>query len=70
MIRYIVTGALLGVLALAAVIASSVIAPTEAGGLHPDCNFTMPCTPVVSAKPSSPREARRIARATDSEMSS
>lgn len=63
MIRYIVTGALLGVLALAAVIASTVIAPAEARGLHPDCNITMPCMPVVSAKPSSPREARRIARA-------
>ena len=43
MIRYIVTGALLGVLALAAVIASSVIAPAEARGLHPRCNIDWPC---------------------------
>lgn len=47
MIRYIVTGALLGVLTLAAVIASSVVAPAEARGLHPDCNVTMPCAPIA-----------------------
>lgn len=61
MIRYIVTGAVLAVLALAAVILSSIIGPAEAGGLHPDCNVTMPCAPPASAMPSS-RESRRIAR--------
>lgn len=43
MIRYIVTGALLGVLAFLAVLFSSVVAPAEARGLHPRCNIDWPC---------------------------
>jgi len=62
MIRYIVTGALLGALAFLAVLFSSVVAPAEARGLHPDCNVTMPCAPVASVRSTSSREARRIAR--------
>ena len=74
MIRYIVTGALLGVLALAAVIASSVIAPAEAMGLHPRCNIDWPCAgaaknmdasvfPKKASQVKQSAETRRIARA-------
>lgn len=68
MIRYIVTGALLGVLALAAVLASTVIAPAEARGLHPRCNIDWPCAAsdhfvgVNKMVRADRREARRIAR--------
>lgn len=65
MTRYIVTGALLGVLAAIALVLLSLFTdPAEARlRLHPDCNVTMPCTPVALVKPRSSREARRIARA-------
>lgn len=65
MTRYIVTGALLGVLAAIALVLLSLFTdPAEARPrLHPDCNVTMPCTPVDSVKPRSSREARHIARA-------
>jgi hypothetical protein len=43
MIRYNVVGALLGVLALIAMVASSVIAPAEARGPHSRCNIDWPC---------------------------
>lgn len=65
MIRYIVTGAVLAVLALVAAILSSIIGPAEARGLHPRCNIDWPCasdhvvgvTNMVRTK-----ESRRIAR--------
>lgn len=74
MIRYIVTDVLLGVLALAAVIASTVIAPAEARGLHPRCNIDWPCAgtaknldasvfPKKASHVKQSAESRRIARA-------
>ena len=76
MIRYIVTGAVLAVLALAAVILSSIIGPAEARGLHPRCNIDWPCVEItkttnktghksafLASKEISPKQARRIARA-------
>jgi len=60
---------ILGTLALASAFVYSLFfstpmdAKTLRGGLHPDCNITMPCAPVTSAKPRSSREAHRIARA-------
>ncbi len=62
--RPIVLGASLGAFAFVLFLVSLVFAsPVEARGLHPDCNVTMPCIgPVASVKPTSRREARRIAR--------
>jgi hypothetical protein len=61
MIRAIILGAL--ALACALVVSLFIAVPGFTAGLHPECNVTMPCAPVVSVKPTSSREARRIARA-------
>lgn len=66
MLRYIVTGALLGALAFIALVcfANPAEAKSLGTGLHPECNITMPCTiPMASVKPTSSRESRRIASA-------
>lgn len=65
MIRYIVTGAVLAVLALVAFILSSIIGPAEGRGLHSRCNIDWLCAASTVSKPAKvPRnEARRIARA-------
>lgn len=65
MIRAIILGTL--ALAFAFVYSLFFSTPMDAktlrGGLHPDCNITMPCIgPAASVKPTSRREARRIAR--------
>lgn len=61
--RPIVLGASLGAFAFVLFLVSLVFAsPVEARGLHPDCNVTMPCTPVASVKPRSSREASRADR--------
>lgn len=66
MIRYIVTGALLGALAFIALVGSSLFA--EAKGLHPRCNIDWPCVgvskPAATARAAgvSRREARRADR--------
>jgi hypothetical protein len=56
MIRYALACALLGALLIVAL-----VAPVWAGPL---CNIDVmrPCAPVATANPTSPREARRIAR--------
>lgn len=63
MIRYIVTGALLGALAFIALVGSSLFA--EAKGLHPRCNIDWPCAQsnLQEKLTGSKREASRIARA-------
>lgn len=66
MLRPMLWGALLGALAFVLFVASSVIAPAEARGLHPRCNIDFPC--IVASKsvagiPTSKAERRRIARA-------
>lgn len=56
--RPIVLGASLGAFAFVLFLVSLVFAsPVEARGLHPDCNVTMPCAPVVGF-----REAARLKR--------
>lgn len=61
MIRAFLAGLCLAVFALFVLLFFSV--PGFSAGLHPDCNVTMPCAPMASAKPASSREARLIARA-------
>lgn len=61
MIRAFLAGLCLAVFALFVLLFVSV--PGFSAGLHPECNVTMPCAaPVASVKPTSRREARRIAR--------
>lgn len=67
MLRPMLWGALLGVLTFVFFVASSVVAPAEARGLHPDCNVLWPCVGASDhrAKPgnASKSERRRIASA-------
>ena len=59
MIRYIVTGALLGVLAFTALVLSSLFTdPAEARGLHPRCNIDWPCAEPTGAKSAQVRTNR------------
>jgi len=63
MIRTFLAGLCLAAFALFVLLFVSVPGWTKSPGLHPDCNVTMPCIgPVASVKPTSRREARRIAR--------
>lgn len=61
MIRAFLAG--LGIAVAALFVLLFVSVPGYSAGLHPDCNVTMPCiAPVASVKPTSRKEARRIAR--------